>query len=349
MPGTTSYSSTAPVYSALGNPNFQAGNREDLTDIIELIAPEEFPVLNMASKVKSTATYYEWQMDDLAVVDTSGIPEGQDFTSFNNEAAPRVRTGNFIQRFGRPYAVSVEQSLVNIAGVGNEFDRSKMKATKELMRSIEAAICSDNDMQSGGVAPAKFRGLGSYISSSAQTNNPVPTAYLTPSGSIVSGAHTTFTEATFKGIIQSLYSQTGETGLGYDYVCGPANRSQISTFTKSSVISSTATDTRRQNANADAKTLYDGVDLYDSDYGMVRIMPSLFLGLTSGQNPKNVASQNEQNWRGYFLRPDLIELAYLRDIGAQELPDLGGGRRGFVDALLTLVVKNPLGFGKVTY
>lgn len=347
MPATTSYSSTAPVYSALGNPNFQAGNREDLTDIIQLIAPEEFPVLNLAAKVKATATYYEWQMDDLAVVDTSGIMEGQDFASFNNEAAPRVRTGNFIQRFGRPYAVSVEQSLVNIAGVGNEFDRSKMKATKELMRSIEAAICSDNDMASGGVTAAKLRGLGSFISSTAQTNNPIPTAYLTPSGSIVSGAHTTFTEATFKGVIQSLYSQTGETGLGYDYICGPANRSQVSTFTKNSTY--TSADTRRQSVDAAGKTLYDGVDLYDSDYGMVRIIPSLFLGLSSGQNPKNVASQNEQNWRGYFIRPDLIELAYLRDIGAQELPDLGGGRRGFVDALLTLVVKSPLGLGKVTY
>ena len=114
-------------------------------------------------------------------------------------------------------------------------------------------------------------------------------------------------------------------------------------------MSTTAIDLRRMQHEVRDKEFVDGVDLYTSDWGVVRIIPSLFLALTTGQNPKAVASQNNQNWAGFLLRPDLIELAYLRDIGAQELPDLGGGRRGFVDALCTLVVKSPLGIGKVTY
>lgn len=345
MPSATNYSSSI-TYSALGNPNFQSGNREDLTDIISLIAPEEFPLQALASKTKAVATYHEWQMDDYAGVDITGFPEGQDVTAFNNEASPRVRTGNFVQRFLRPYAVSVEQSLVNIAGVGNEFDRSKMKATKELMRSIEAAFCSDNDMSAGGSAGnAQARALGSWINNTAQSTNPVPTAYLTPAAQTITGG-ATLSESAFKGLLQALYYQTGNSELGYDMLAGATVKAQIANFNKAAVVSSTALNTIRQTSGAAEKTIYDGIDLYKGDFGDVRIHRTMFNGLAQGSTVKSTTAT--QLNRAYILRPELIEIAHLRDVGAQELPDLGGGRRGFVDALLTLVVKNPLGLGKIS-
>lgn len=350
MAFTQDYASSIS-YSTLGNPNFQAGNREDLTDVISMIAPETLPVLNMAAKSKATATYHEWQMDDLLPVITTGIPEAQDFSSFTNEAAPRVRTGNFVQRIGDAFGVSVEQSLVNIAGIQSEYDRARMKKTKEILRSLEAAICSSNDMQAGGAQGATMRGLLSWISSTAQTNNAVPTNYLTPSGNITatSSSGTVYAESTFKGMIQNVYGQTGDIGLGYDFVCGPGLKNLIANFAKSAVVSSTALDMRRQNMSLEdgTKNLVDGIDVYDSDFGRVRIVPSLFIGLANGSNVKTQTTT--QKFSGILLRRDLIEVAYLREIGAQELPDLGGGRRGFVDVLATLVVKNPLGLGKVTY
>lgn len=338
-------------YSSLGNPNFQSGDREDLTDVISMIAPETLPIINMAAKSKAQATYHEWQMDDLLPVITVGIPESQDFSAFTNEAAPRVRTGNFVQRIGDAFGVSVEQSLVNIAGVQNEYDRARMKKTKEMLRSLEATVGSTNDMQAGGSQGAQLRGLGKYIQSTAQTNNPIPTNYLTPVGNITatSSSGTVYTEATFKGMIQSVFYQTGDISLGYELVCGPGLKNLISNFVKATVISTTTLDTRRQNYNGDdsSKELKDGVDVYDSDFGRVRITPSMFIGLVNGASPKTTT--NNQLFGGYLLRRDLIEIAYLREIGAQELPDLGGGRRGYVDVLATLVVKNPLGLGKVTY
>lgn len=338
-------------YALLGNPNFQAGDREDLTDVISMIAPETLPVLNMAAKSKAQATFHEWQMDDLLPVIITGIPEAQDFSAFTNEAAPRVRTGNFVQRIGDAFGVSVEQSLVNIAGVSNEYDRARMKKTKEILRSLESAICSVNDMQAGGAQGAQLRGLGKWIQSTAQTNNPVPTNYLTPAGNITatSSSGTIYTEATFKGMIQNVFYQTGDISLGYELVCGPGLKNLIANFTKATVVSSTTLDTRRQNMNGDDsdKRLVDGIDVYDSDFGRVRITPSMFIGLLNGANPKTTT--NAQLYGGYLLRRDLIEVSYLREIGAQELPDLGGGRRGYVDVLATLVVKNPLGLGKVTY
>lgn len=335
-------------YTTLGNPNFQSGDREDLTDVISMIAPETLPVLNLAAKSKAQATYHEWQMDDLLPVITVGIPEAQDFSAFTNEAAPRVRTGNFVQRIGDAFGVSVEQSLVNVAGVENEYDRARIKKTKEILRSLEAALCSTNDMQAGGSQGAQMRGLGTWIQNAAQTNNAVPANYRTPTGNIKTGASSSFLESDFKTIIQNVYYQTGDISLGYDFVVGPALKNVIANFVKATVISTTTLDTRRQNYNGDDnnKELKDGIDVYDSDFGRVRIMPTMFNALTNGANPKTTTTA--QLYQGYLLRRDLIEVAYLREIGAQELPDLGGGRRGYVDVLATLVVKNPLGLGKVT-
>lgn len=47
------------------NPGSAVSNREDLTDVLTILAPEETPVLSSASKSKATATYVEWTVDSL--------------------------------------------------------------------------------------------------------------------------------------------------------------------------------------------------------------------------------------------------------------------------------------------
>jgi hypothetical protein len=50
--------------SALGGS--AASNREDLTDVLTILAPEETPVLSSANKQKASATFVEWTVDSLA-------------------------------------------------------------------------------------------------------------------------------------------------------------------------------------------------------------------------------------------------------------------------------------------
>ena len=57
-------------------------NREDLTDTLTILAPEETPVLSSASKQKANATFVEWTVDSLASPSTDGITEGADVSSF---------------------------------------------------------------------------------------------------------------------------------------------------------------------------------------------------------------------------------------------------------------------------
>ncbi len=84
--------------------------------------------------------------------------------------------------------------------------------------------------------------------------------------------------------------------------------------------------------------------MYVGDFHTVTIVPDLFNGILDGADPSSTS--DVQKARGYVIDPELVGIGYMLGIESNELPDLGGGRRGFILAALTLMVKNPLGLGK---
>ena len=58
------------------NTGSAVSNREDLTDVLTILAPEETPVLSSASKQKASATFAEWTVDKLNAPVTTGVSEG---------------------------------------------------------------------------------------------------------------------------------------------------------------------------------------------------------------------------------------------------------------------------------
>jgi hypothetical protein len=83
------------------NPGSAVSNREDLTDVLTILAPEETPVLSSANKQKASATFVEWTVDSLSAPVTAGIAEGADVSTFTDKFAGRARLGNYIQKFRR--------------------------------------------------------------------------------------------------------------------------------------------------------------------------------------------------------------------------------------------------------
>ena len=55
------------------NTGSAVSNREDLTDVLTILAPEETPILSSADKKKASATFVEWTVDTLAAPSTAGI------------------------------------------------------------------------------------------------------------------------------------------------------------------------------------------------------------------------------------------------------------------------------------
>jgi hypothetical protein len=233
----------------------------------------------------------------------------------------------------RDYIVSNLQQAVTSVGPAN-VAQAEAKSMREIKRDIEATIASDNEMtvENGAGTPYGMRGLGKWIQSTAQATNPVPAAYRTPSGSIIASS---LNEAGFNSMIGSIFARNGEMN-SLTLVANVALRQLISNFTRSTTTASS--QTYHVNQDATSKTITLSVNLYDSDFGLVKIMNG---------NPSCMPTGSTNV--GYVLNPKYIGFNTLIPMGATRLENQGGGERGFVDVAGTLVCKHPQAHGKIAY
>lgn len=328
-----------------------AGIRENLTNFLTILDPEDTPKLSTFDKSPTPQSYYqEWQVDDLFAPNFSGVLEGVDASTFDNAAQNRARIGNYVQKFWRKWAVSDIVEAADVAGVSSEVANAKMKKLREIKRDIEAAIGSDNEMQAdNGSVPYLFRGLGTWIGGT-QTVHPVPTIYQTPAASINSTATASLTETLFNGVFQSIFEQNGGK-RAYTLFAGSNLKKYISLFQRVTGSSGT-TQTYQVTQAANTHQIDLHVDIYNGDFHTVTIVPDLFNGLLSqSQGPSGTYNSTfphtaQSRARGYVIDPELVGIGYMIGLNNQELPDQGAGRRGLIKTVLTLVVKNPKGLGK---
>jgi hypothetical protein len=232
--------------------------------------------------------------------------------------------------------------ISDIAGIGKNkaFAHSVSKSLVELKRDIESAVCSDRDSQEqASTNPYRTRGLGSWINASAQTDLPVPAAFRTPSGSINTTATASLTESEVQAVLQSMYTVTG-TMNSMMLVCGPELKRAMTNFTRfaGGTDNKAGLSIRTFTQSAESKKIVASIDSFHGDFGVLDIVPSLFLAKDQAE-----ASQLR---RGYVLSSDMLELRYGRRPRFQELEDMGGGKRALVDAIAALVCMNPKGLAK---
>lgn len=328
---SSTYQPSAPA--AKTGTGSAVGNREDLSNELTILAPEETPILSLCSKGRASSTYHEWVVDNLASPSTAGVAEGSDVTSFTDAFSGRARLGNYIQTFRRDFLVSNLQEAVTSVGPAN-VAQAEAKSMRELKRDVEARIASASDMtvEDGAGTPYTFRGLGEWIKASAQSTNPVPAAFRTPTDSIIS---TTITETNFNSMLGSIFSVNGEMN-SLTLVANVALRKLISNFSRQD---GNASETVYQvNQDATSKTITLSVSLYDSDFGLVKIINGNPACMPTGTT--NV---------GYVLNPKYLSFASLIPMGSTRLENQGGGERGYVDMTGTLVCKHPGAHGKIAY
>jgi hypothetical protein len=330
MPISNTYQPSAPTAKTGTGPAI--GNREDLSDVLTILAPEETPILSLASKSKATSTFHEWVVDSLAAPQITGISEGTDITAFDDKFSGRARLGNYVQIFRRDYLVSNLQQAVTSVGPAN-VAQAEAKCMRELKRDAEASICSNNDrsVEDGAGTPYGLRGFGDWLDSAGPSD--VPAAFRTPSASIEASS---LTESKFNDILGSIYGQTGELG-NLTLVANVALRKVIANFTRND---GGAANENIYNVNQDATTkkITLSVSLFDSDFGLVRIING---------NPACMPSATTNV--GYVLDPKYIGFATLIPMGSTRLENQGGGERGYVDMAGTLVCRTPQAHGKIAY
>lgn len=320
----------------------QVGKREDLADFIAVADAKATPVMSAIPKGKKlTNTLMQWPVDNYPAVNLEGVVDEEDVNSFDNLASGRALLTNYVQKRRRQFKVSDLSEMSDVAGVGQgeEFAKAAAKAIIMLKRDIESVICSDDDAQADtGEVGYETRGLGTFIKATAGTVLPISSSYLTPSASIDTTAMASLTESTVGDVLESMYRQTGEKKRYYG-PCGTKFKRRISELSiYQPGVSSTVSALRTFTHDADERKIVSVVDFIEGDFGEIELMPTLF----QAQDQAEAA----QLRRCYVLDLDMLELRYGRMPIMQELENQGGGRRGYVDSVFGLVVKNPLGLGK---
>ena len=311
-------------------------NREDLTDVLTILAPEETPILSSANKERATATNVEWTVDSLSAPSTAGISEGADVTAFTDQFAGRARLGNRVQKFRRDYMVSDLQEAVDSVGPA-KIAQAEAKAIRELKRDVEATLAGTQDsaVENGAGVANQLRGLGDWIDSAGPAD--VPATFRTPAASIVDVTDDVFAESELNGLISSIFKVTG-TSDNLMLVADTALRTDISDFARIGGVSGDSV--RSVNYDGNSGSIKLSVDLYQSDHGVVSVVNA---------NPDCMPTQAGQaGMAGYVVNPEYYGVHELIPMGSTRLPNLGGGERGFVDCALTLGVYHPGAHGKIT-
>ena len=321
------------------NPGSAVSNREDLTDVLSILAPEETPILSSLNKQKANATFVEWTVDSLADPVTAGIREGADVGTFTDKFAGRARLGNYVQKFRRDFQVSDLQEAVDSVGPA-KIAQAEAKSIRELKRDIEATLASANDraVEDGSSTAYALRGLGDWLDSAGPSD--VPAGFRTPAASIYTAAEaaaTEFGEEALNDIITSIFEQTGSTN-DLMLIADTGLRRVIADFARTS--GSSDNSVRNVNFDGGSGQITLRVDMYESDHGMVSIVNG---------NPSCMPNfgGSTTNSSGYLINPEYAGIHELIALGSTRLPNPGGGERGYVDCALTLGVYHPQAHGLI--
>jgi hypothetical protein len=299
------------------------GAREDLSDVIYNISPTDTPIMSSIGKTKATGVYHEWQTDSLAASTTANaLVEGADASAAT--LSPTSRIGNYTQIVGKTIQVSGTLEAVDKAGRKSEKAYQLAKASAEIKRDIETIITA-NQGQAVGASGATARRMGSllsYIKTNTSKNGTSVTG-VDPTTIGVStrtdGSTRTFTETILKDVISKVFVSGGTPSALF---VSPALKQTVSGFTGLAA-------QRYQVPTSGQATILAGADLYQSDFGVLQIVPNRFMRTRDA----------------LVLDPEYAALAYLRPFQTNELAKAGDSDKTQILAELTLEVRNEAAHG----
>jgi hypothetical protein len=113
------------------------GNREELSDVVSRITPEDTPIYSLIEKGKCVSVHPEWETDDLAAPAENIREEGEDYTF--DAITPPARLGNYTQIMRKDWIISGTQEVVSEAGNVQKRKYQKLKKGGERNTIIATA------------------------------------------------------------------------------------------------------------------------------------------------------------------------------------------------------------------
>ena len=299
------------------------GAREDLTDVIYDISPTDTPIMSSIGKTKATSVTHEWQTDSLAAATTANaLVEGA--SASEGTITPTTRLANLTQIVGKTVMVSGTLLASDLAGRKSEMAYQLAKASAEIKRDIETIITANQGQAAGssGSTARKMGSLLSYIKTNTSKNGTSVTG-VDPTTLGVStrtdGTTRAFTETILKDVIAKVFASGGTPSALF---VSPAQKQVVSAFTGLAA-------QRYQVPTSGQATILAGADLYQSDFGVLQIVPNRFMRTRDA----------------LVLDPEYAALAYLRPFQTNDIAKVGDADKKQILAELTLEVRNEAAHG----
>lgn len=245
----------------------RVGVREDLSDRIAELFPDETPFMNAIGTSSINNTYTEWQTDSLVAANgNNATVQGDDL---DNESRPNTtRVGTHTQIFKKVISASSTVEWTNKAGRRSELARETMKAGREIRRDMETRFCGNFASVAATASVAgQTAGALAWLTSNVSRGSSGANGGFSSGivAAATNGTQRAYTEALLKTVLQSIWNNGGNAKMVI------TNGTQKQTAAGFAGLA----DQRRDVGNSKL-TIVAGADVYVSDFGEVQFVPDRF-------------------------------------------------------------------------
>ena len=291
------------------------GIREDLSNVIYNVSPEETPFYSKAKKTSAKNTLVEWQTDSLRASAANAHIEG-DATAGEARSAT-TRLGNYTQIFKNAVVVPDTDEGLDKAGRAKEVAYQTLKIAKEQKLDIEKALFDNNARVAGNSTTAReLAGVPAWLTTNTDfgaNEGANPTGDGTDARTDETTTLIAFDQARFDGVMQSIWEEGGKPDTVF-----------LSATQMTKALAFTGNNNQRSAVQAGDERVIKSLAVYVTPYGTVQFMPS-----------------RENRSRDVFIMQDnMWEVAVLRPTKNVALAKTGDNTTRQVVTELTLCAKN---------
>ena len=298
------------------------GIREDLSDVIYNVSPEETPLYSKASKTKASNTLVEWQTDSLRASAANAHIEGDATTAEARTATTRL--GNYTQIFKNAVVVPDTDEGLDKAGRAKEIAYQTLKIAKEQKLDIEKALFDNNARAAGNSTTAReLAGVPAWLTTNTvfgANEGADPTGDGTDARTDETTALTAFSQTKFDTVMQSIWEEGGKPDTVY-----------LSAFQMNLALGFTGNNNQRSAVQAGDERVIKSLAVYVTPWGPVEFMPS----------------RENRSRDVYIMQDDMWEIAVLRATKNVAMAKTGDNTTRQVVTELTLCAKNEAANGGI--
>jgi hypothetical protein len=298
------------------------GIREDLSDVIYDISPEETPFYTACAKAKASNTLHEWQTDALRSSGDNAHIEGDDTIAEARSAT--VRLNNRTQIFKNSVVIPGTDQGLNKAGRAREMAYQVLKIAKEQKLDIEKAMFANQAKVAGDSSTARrMAGVPSWLTTNTNFQSGSSGADPTGDGSNArtdDGTPTAFSQTKFDAVMQAIWVAGGKPDSVY-----------LSAFQMNLALGFTGNNNQRSNITAEAEKVIKHMAVYVTPWGTVEFKP------TRENRARDV----------FIMQDDMWAVGVLRSTKNEELAKTGDNEKRQVVTELTLVCRNEKSSGGI--